>query len=115
MSRSRLIFLIAAETMLVCLLGIVLTGHRPAVQAGAPLGPRAQDSGDATAGTPAAGPYTPKPQPAGANDTSGKPLMAEQVHSDIRVLRGIPEDEFMDTMGFFAASLSMNCTDCHVD
>ena len=41
--------------------------------------------------------------------------MAEQVHRDIRVLRGIPEDEFMDTMGFFAASLSMNCTDCHVD
>jgi len=22
-------------------------------------------------------------------------------------------DEFMDTMGFFAASLSWNCTDCH--
>jgi hypothetical protein len=115
MSRSRLIFLIAAETMLVCLLGVVLTGHRPTVQAGAPLGPRAQDAGNATAGTPQAGPYTPKPQPPGANDTSGKPLMAEQDHSDIRVLRGIPEDEFMDTMGFFAASLSMNCTDCHVD
>jgi outer membrane lipoprotein-sorting protein len=30
------------------------------------------------------------------------------------VLRGIPVDEFMGTMGFFAASLNMNCTDCHV-
>jgi hypothetical protein len=122
MSRSRLIFLIAAETMLVCLLGIVLTGHRPTVQAGAPLGPRAPLQAGAKApdpdpqgGTPQYGAYTPKPQPPGANDTSGKPLLAEQVHSDIQVLKGIPEDEFMDTMGFFAASLSMNCTDCHVD
>src|SRR6202035_4181745 len=30
------------------------------------------------------------------------------------VLRGIPVNVFMGTMGFFAASLSMNCTDCHV-
>jgi len=24
-------------------------------------------------------------------------------------------DEFMDTMGMFSASLSMNCTDCHTE
>ena len=43
-----------------------------------------------------------------------KPLLAEDVFKDIRVLRGMPLDEFMDTMGFFAASLAMTCTDCHV-
>ena len=39
--------------------------------------------------------------------------MSEDVFPGIKVLRGIPLDEFMDTMGFFASSLSMTCTDCH--
>jgi len=39
---------------------------------------------------------------------------AEQVFKNVQVLKGIPVDEFMGTMGFFAASLSLNCTDCHV-
>jgi hypothetical protein len=43
-----------------------------------------------------------------------KPQMSEDVFKNIQVLRGIPVDEFMGTMGFFAASLNMNCTDCHV-
>jgi Photosynthetic reaction centre cytochrome C subunit len=30
------------------------------------------------------------------------------------VLKGIPVDQFMGTMGFIAASLSVNCTECHV-
>jgi hypothetical protein len=42
-----------------------------------------------------------------------KPLLSEQAFKDIQVLRGIPVKEFMETMGFFAASLSLNCTDCH--
>jgi hypothetical protein len=44
-----------------------------------------------------------------------KPPMAEDVLKDVRVLKGIPVDQFMDTMGFFAASLSLNCTECHGD
>ena len=40
-------------------------------------------------------------------------LLAEQVFKNVQVLRGIPVKEFMDTMGFFAASLSLNCSDCH--
>jgi hypothetical protein len=39
--------------------------------------------------------------------------MAEDVFKNVRVLKGIPVDEFMDTMGMFAASLSFNCVDCH--
>jgi hypothetical protein len=42
-----------------------------------------------------------------------KPLMAEEAFKNIQVLRGIPAKEFMETMGFFAASLSLNCSDCH--
>jgi photosynthetic reaction center cytochrome c subunit len=44
-----------------------------------------------------------------------KPLMAEQVFKNVQVLKGIPVGEFMDTMGFFAASLGLNCVYCHVE
>ena len=43
-----------------------------------------------------------------------KPLLAEDVFKNVQVLKGIPVNEFMETMGFFSASLSYNCTDCHV-
>src|ERR1700733_15337444 len=43
-----------------------------------------------------------------------KPLLAEQAFKNVKVLKGIPVGEFMDTMGFFAASLGLNCVFCHV-
>jgi hypothetical protein len=43
-----------------------------------------------------------------------KTLMADDVFKNVQVLKGIPVNEFMETMGFFAASLGYNCTDCHV-
>src|SRR5580704_7966905 len=42
-----------------------------------------------------------------------KPQMAEEVFKNVQVLRGIPVEEFMGTMGFFSASLGLNCTACH--
>jgi len=42
-----------------------------------------------------------------------KPQMADDVFKNVQVLRGLTVDEFMGTMGFIAASLSMNCIDCH--
>jgi len=44
-----------------------------------------------------------------------RPPMAETVFKNIQVLKGIPVDEFMGTMGFFATATGLNCTDCHVD
>ena len=41
------------------------------------------------------------------------PQMAEQVFKDIQVLKGITVDEFMDTMGMFAAATTKDCTGCH--
>jgi hypothetical protein len=41
--------------------------------------------------------------------------MAEQVFKNIQVLKGIPVDEFMGTMGVFSSATGLNCTDCHVD
>jgi outer membrane lipoprotein-sorting protein len=42
-----------------------------------------------------------------------KPLMADDVFKNIQVLRGLTVDQFMETMGFIAAALSMNCSECH--
>lgn len=40
--------------------------------------------------------------------------MAEDVFKNVQVLKGIPVNQFMDTMGFFSAALGLNCTGCHV-
>src|SRR5260370_2227489 len=42
-----------------------------------------------------------------------KPLMADDIFKNIQVLRGLTVDQFMGTMGFIAAELSMNCSECH--
>jgi len=45
--------------------------------------------------------------------TDKQPL-AEDVFKNIQVLKGIPVSEFMATMGFFSASVGLNCIYCHV-
>lgn len=45
---------------------------------------------------------------------SEKPLMAEEVFKNVQVLKGIPADEFLDTMGMFANALLYDCASCHV-
>src|SRR5579859_1878640 len=44
-----------------------------------------------------------------------KPQMAEDVFKNVQLLRGISVNEFLETMGFFSASLNMNCVDCHAE
>jgi hypothetical protein len=51
---------------------------------------------------------------AGRIATAQAPELAENVFRNIQVLKGIPADEFMDTMGMFASSLLYDCTGCHV-
>jgi hypothetical protein len=41
------------------------------------------------------------------------PQTSEQVFKNVQVLKGLPVDEFMGTMGVFTASLSLCCGDCH--
>ncbi len=43
-----------------------------------------------------------------------KPLTAEQVFKNVQVLKGIPVDDFLETMGIMAAALQFDCSDCHV-
>ena len=44
-----------------------------------------------------------------------KPLLAEQVFKNIQVLKGIPVDDFMETMGIMTAALQFDCSDCHAN
>jgi hypothetical protein len=41
------------------------------------------------------------------------PQIAEEVFKNLQVLKGIPVDEFMDTMGMFSAALGYDCASCH--
>ena len=42
-----------------------------------------------------------------------KPPVAETVFKNIQVLKGIPVDDFMDTMGIMSAALGWDCSECH--
>ncbi len=51
---------------------------------------------------------------AGQTSASNTQPLAEDVFKNVQVLKGIPVSEFMATMGFFSASLGLNCVYCHV-
>ncbi len=52
-------------------------------------------------------------QAAAAPGQAPNQLLAENVFKNVTVLRGIPVDEFMGTMGVFSAALGFSCEDCH--
>src|SRR3989442_3262106 len=43
-----------------------------------------------------------------------KPLLAEQVFKNVQALKGIPVDDFIQTMGLMTAALQFDCSDCHI-
>jgi photosynthetic reaction center cytochrome c subunit len=49
-----------------------------------------------------------------ARPAAERPPLAEDVFKNLQVLKGIPVNQFMETMGFFSASLGADCTFCHV-
>src|SRR3984893_16688199 len=44
-----------------------------------------------------------------------KPLLAEQVFKNTQALKGIPVDDFLETMGVMSAALQFDCSDCHAN
>ena len=49
----------------------------------------------------------------GQTSPEQKPQLAEELFKNVQVLKGIPVNEFLGIMGFFAASLGKSCVDCH--
>src|SRR5262245_5443121 len=43
-----------------------------------------------------------------------RPPMSEEVFKNVQILKGIPVDEFMGTMGIIASSIGRGCSECHV-
>jgi outer membrane lipoprotein-sorting protein len=50
---------------------------------------------------------------AGAPNAAQSQMAADRVFRNVTVLKGIPVDEFMGTMGVFSAALGFSCEDCH--
>lgn len=96
-AMARHATLSAAGLAAALLLGAALAGGQAPPQAGTP----AERQGAATGGQQGAA-AAPKRQ-----------LLAEDVYKNIQVLRGVPENQFLSTMGFFAASLTVDCSYCH--
>lgn len=50
----------------------------------------------------------------GAQAPADRPPMAEDVFKNIQVLKDVPADQFLASMGFIANALAVNCTYCHL-
>ncbi len=46
-------------------------------------------------------------------DAPAKPMLSDQAFKNVQVLKGIPLDDFMGTMGVMTGSLSFDCSECH--
>src|SRR5205085_3185743 len=44
-----------------------------------------------------------------------QPRTSDQAFKNVRVLKGIPVDDFLGTMGIMCAALGFDCSDCHTN
>ena len=49
----------------------------------------------------------------GRAQSSAAPQMSDQAFKNVQILKAIPVDQFIGTMGLFAAALSADCSYCH--
>ena len=49
-----------------------------------------------------------------AAPAAARSALAEEVFTNVQVLKGVPADEFMGSMGFISNALAVNCTYCHL-
>jgi photosynthetic reaction center cytochrome c subunit len=54
-------------------------------------------------------------QAAQAAAPEATPMTSEHVFKNIQVLKGIPVDDFMGTMGLMSAALGFDCSECHAN
>ena len=50
----------------------------------------------------------------GQTPPAERPPMAEALFTNVQVLKGIPVNQFMESMGIFTASLGVGCDYCHI-
>ena len=49
----------------------------------------------------------------GAQAPAARVPLSDEVFKNVQLLKGLPVDQFLGTMGFFSSSTGLNCTDCH--
>jgi len=49
-----------------------------------------------------------------AGQCGAQPMKSDQAFKNVQVLKGIPLDDFMGTMGVMTGSLAFDCSDCHI-
>src|SRR5881397_4353580 len=52
---------------------------------------------------------------AGGQTAPQQPALSDQVFKNVQALKGIPVDDFLETMGIMAAALQFDCSDCHAN
>ena len=78
----------------------------------------ARSNGQTGPGVPVCG--TEEAFPGGAAQAGGQagpaqgPQMSDEVFENIQVLKGIPVDEFLGTMGLYSNALTFCCSTCHI-
>src|SRR5436190_21300510 len=51
----------------------------------------------------------------GQTAPQGNPLLSDQVFKNVQALKGIPVDDFLETMGIRAAALQFDCRVCQAN
>jgi photosynthetic reaction center cytochrome c subunit len=54
------------------------------------------------------------PQAAAQGGARPHPLLSDQAFKNVQVLKGIPLDDFMGTMGVMSAAVGFDCSECHI-
>jgi photosynthetic reaction center cytochrome c subunit len=109
---SRRLILVVAEIAIVCLVGVALAASGAKIATRSSIASRNQ-SDQKTGPSPSMFASHAFAQAGGQAAPAQKTPMAEEVFKNVQVLKGIPVDEFMGTMGIFSAALSMCCAECH--
>ena len=89
---------------------LAVSAQRPAT-----LAARATPARQPAAPAQAVAQRRPAAAPVWRVGTSQRPVMAEQLFTNITDLKGITATELMETMGFFSAALNETCTYCHTE
>ena len=112
--RTRFVAVVAAAWLLV--VALAAGGKGMSARAATAGAPPVTMHTELAAFRPACGTPSAYAQTATQADApQGSAQMADAAFKNVQVLKGIPVDEFMGTMGLFSAALSMCCLECHVE
>ena len=112
-------FLVTAGTMVASLIAVAWAVGGPQSAPSASLDALARSNGQTALvglGVPVCGAeaYPGAAQAGGQAGPAQGSQMSEEVFENVQILRGIPVDEFLGTMGLYSNALTFCCSTCHI-